>query len=141
MSKTSLQATKITQPLAGKQIQNSKGKNIKSPSVCRDGNANPSYHPWEIGSLNNFIQGKQIQCGRKSTYHCNLKTVRWIKGYRNTCPIAGCCGTFNRPAPLILSKFNFAQKAIDKKIKISNVKVSYKHHATGVNVAKGTALL
>lgn len=26
MSKTSLQATKITQPLAGKQIQNSKGK-------------------------------------------------------------------------------------------------------------------
>ena len=137
MSKTSLQATKIAQPLAGKQIQNSKGKNIKSPSVCRDGNANPSYHPWEIGSLNNFIQGKQIQCGRKSTYHCNLKTVRWIKGYRNTCPIAGCCGTFNRPAPLILSKFNFAQKAIDKKIKISNVKISYKHHTTGVNVAKG----
>lgn len=137
MSKTSLQATNITQPLAGKRIQNSKGKNIKSPSVCRDGNADPSYHPWEIGSLNNFIKGKQIQCGRKSTYHCNLKTVRWIKGYRNTCPIAGCCGTFNRPAPLRLNKFNFAQKDIKKAIKISNVKISYKHHATGVDVGVG----
>ena len=137
MLKTSLQPTKITQPLAGKRIQNAKKKNIKSPSVCRDGNADPSYHPWEIGSLNNFIKGKQIQCGRKSTYHCNLKTVRWIKGYRNTCPIAGCCGTFNRPAPLILNAFNFSQKQINKKIKISNVKISYKHHATGVNVAKG----
>lgn len=138
MSKTSIQATKITQPLAGKRIQNSKGKNIKSPSVCRDGDANPSYHPWEIGTLNNFIKGKGIQCGRKSTYLCNLKTVRWIKGYRNTCPLAGCCGTFNRPAPLILSKFNFSQKNITKKIKISDVKISYKHHATGVDVGVGS---
>ena len=138
MSKTSIQATKITQPLAGKRIQNSKGKNIKSPSVCRDGDAAPSYHPWEIGTLNNFIKGKGIQCGRKSTYLCNLKTVRWIKGYRNTCPLAGCCGTFNRPAPLILSKFNFSQKNITKKIKISDVKISYKHHATGVNVGVGS---
>lgn len=138
MSKTSIQATKITQPLAGKRIQNSKGKNIKSPSICRDGDANPSYHPWEIGTLNNFIKGKGIQCGRKSTYLCNLKTVRWIKGYRNTCPLAGCCGTFNRPAPLILSKFNFSQKNITKKIKISDVKISYKHHATGVDVGVGS---
>lgn len=138
MSKTSIQATKITQPLAGERIQNSKGKNIKSPSICRDGDANPSYHPWEIGTLNNFIKGKEIQCGRKSTYFCNLKTVRWIKGYRNTCPLAGCCGTFNRPAPLVLSKFNFSQKNITKKIKISDVKISYKHHATGVDVGVGS---
>lgn len=137
MSTTSIQATKITQPLGGKQIQNSKGKNIKSPSVCRDGNADPSYHPWEKGTLNNFLEGKQIQCGRKSTYHCNLKTVRWIKGYRNTCPIAGCCGTFNRPAPLELTKFNFKQKQITKKINISKVQLSYKHHATGVDVGVG----
>lgn len=137
MSTTNIQPTKITQPLAGKQIQNSKGKNIKSPSVCRDGNADPSYHPWEKGTLNNFLEGKQVQCGRKSTYHCNLKTVRWIKGYRNTCPIAGCCGTFNRPAPLELTKFNFKQKQITKKINISKLQLSYKHHATGVDVSVG----
>lgn len=137
MSKTSLQPTKIAQPLSGKRIQNSKGQNIKSPSICRDGNANPSYHPWEAGTLNNFLTGKKIQCGRKSTYHCNLKTVRWIKGYRNICPIAGCCGTFNRPAPLELSKFNFKQKQITKKIKISNIQVSYQHYATGVDVSVG----
>lgn len=138
MSTTSLQATNITQPLAGKRIQNSKKKNIKSPSTCRDGDAAPSYHPWEIGTLNNFIKGKQIQCGRKSTYHCNLKTVKWIKGYRNTCPIAGCCGTFNRPAPLILNKFNFDKKNITKKIKISNVQISYQHYVVGVDVGAST---
>lgn len=137
-SKINIQATQITQPKAGKQIQNSKEQNIKSPSVCRDGNANPSYHPWEYKTLNNFIKGKQIQCGRKSTYHCNLKTVRWIKGYRNTCPIAGCCGTFNRPAPLILDKFNFKEKQITKAIKINKVKVEYQHKCTGVNVGVGT---
>lgn len=137
MSITNIQATKITQPLGGKRIQDSKGKNIKSPSVCRDGNADPSYHPWESGTLNNFLEGKQIQCGRKSTYACNLKTVRWIKGYRNTCPIAGCCGTFNRPAPLELTKFNFKQKQITKKINISKIQLSYMHHATGVDVGVG----
>lgn len=135
---TSIQATHIAQPKAGKQITNAKGQNIKSPSVCRDGNANPAYHPWEYKSLQNFIEGKQIQCGRKSTYACNLKTVRWIKGYRNTCPIAGCCGTFNRPAPLELDKFNFKTKKITKPIKISEIKVQYQHKCTGVNVSVGS---
>ena len=137
MSKANLKPTKISQLYQGEHIKNSKGNNIKSPGVCRDGNAEPSYHPWESGTLNNFLSGKQIQCGRKSTYHCNLKTVRWIKGYRNTCPLAGCCGTFNKPAPLVLSDFNFLQKKIAKKIKISNVKISYKHHVTGVDVGAG----
>ena len=100
MTVVTLQPTNISQPLGGKRIKNSKGNTIKSPSVCRDGNADPSYHPWESTSLKKFLTGGTIQCGRKSTYNCNLKTVNWIKGYRNTCPIAGCCGTFNRPAPL-----------------------------------------
>lgn len=133
-SKVTLQATRITQPKAGQRIKDSKGKYVKSPSVCRDGDATPAYHPWEYKTLNNFLSGKQIQCGRQSSYHCNLKTVKWIKGYRNTCPIAGCCGTFNRPAPLILDKFNFVKKGIKKKINISGVNVSFQHHVTGVDV-------
>lgn len=139
MATVTLQPTRITQPLAGKRITNAKGKYIKSPSKCRDGNAQPAYHPWEIGDLDDFLVGKQITCGRKSTYHCNLKTVNWIKGYHNTCPIAGCCGTFNRPAPLILDKFNFKTKKITKEIKISNVTVSYKHHTKGVDVGASSS--
>ena len=134
MSKVSLQPKKIEQPLAGNRIKNSKGKNISSPSICRDGNASPSYHPWEKGTLHKFLTGGTIQCGRKSSYNCSLATVNWVKGYRNTCPIAGCCGTYNRPAPLILSDFNFKQKDITSKIKITEVKLSYRHHITGVDV-------
>ena len=36
-----------------------------------------------------------------------------------------------------MSKFNFSQKNIKKAIKISDIKVSYKHHATGVDVGVG----
>ena len=138
MSKATIQPTKIKQPLAGKRIKNSSGNNIKSPSVCVDGNADPAYHPWEYKTLDNFLTGKKIQCGRKSSYFCNLSTVNWIKGYRNTCPIAGCCGTFNRPAPLELTDFNFKSKKITKKLKINRITMSYKHHVTGVDVGVGS---
>ena len=137
MSKATIKPTKISQLYQGQKIKNTKGDYVKSPSICRDGNADPSYHPWESSNLENFLSGKQIQCGRKSTYHCSLKTVRWIKGYRNTCPIAGCCGTFNKPAPLVLNKFNFKDKKIIKKIKITEINISYKHHLTGVDVGVG----
>lgn len=130
--KTSIHAQKISQPLQGTRI-----KGLKSPSICRDGDARPSYHAWENESLKNFLKGKQIQCGRKSTYYCSLKTVNWIKGYRNVCPIAGCCGTFNKPAPLELSNFDFKTKDIRKKIKIKKLVVNYKHHCVGVDVGVG----
>ena len=137
MTIANIQPTNIEQPLGGKRIKNSKNKNIKSPSNCRDGDANPSYHPWEKESLDNFKTGGKIQCGRASTYHCNLSTVKWITGYRNTCPIAGCCGTFNRPAPLELNKFNFKNKKITKKIKIKKIALEYQHMVKGVDVSVG----
>jgi hypothetical protein len=118
---------------AGKRIMTSTGKYFKSYSKCRDGDAQPAYHWWEKDKLKNFINGGTAQCGKPSKYSCNLKN----KGYRNTCPIAGICGTFNQPASIFVLDFNFSENKVNEKIKINALDFSYEHKVTGVDVKTG----
>ena len=71
-------------------------------SWCRFGSANPRHHGYF--NLENLIgenkNGEYAQCGYPATKQCNYKTFYNIKGFRNTCSIAGICGTYNKPAEL-----------------------------------------
>ena len=139
MSKTvTLYPTKIEQPnqnqdsgLQGKcfkEIRRNKSIHDVSCSYQKD----PKYHhAWT--NVSNLKEGKTAQCGRKSSYHCNHKTYYDIKGYRNTCPIAGVSGTYTQPATLRLF-FNPKAKKIISSDKIKSVKVIIKHRCSGVDV-------
>lgn len=105
-------------------------------SWCRFGSANPRHHGYF--NLENLIgenkNGEYAQCGYPATRQCNYKTFYDIKGFRNTCPIAGVCGTYNKPAELELY-FDFSK--LEKGIKIQNIRANIEQDQRGVDVANG----
>ena len=140
----SLYPTKITQPNSNERNPITKWnfKEVRRGGKTYPyGSANPSdpryFHAWT--NTSNLLSGGIAQCGRPSTYHCSHKTYYSIKGYRNTCPIAGCNGTYNAPATL---RLHVNQKALINKgmtanSKIEKVVLTFQHACTGVDVANG----
>ncbi len=105
-------------------------------SWCRFGSANPRHHGYF--NLENLIgenkNGEYAQCGYPATKQCNYKTFYDIKGFRNTCPIAGVCGTYNKPAEL---EFYFDFSKLEKGIKIQNIRANIEQDQRGVDVSNG----
>ena len=105
------------------------------------GCANPNdpryYHEWS--NAEEILYGREIQCGRPSTRHCSHATYYNIAGYRNTCPIAGCNGTYNQPAILQLemSKTHLSNYEIIDGSEIHSVTINFKHKCVGIDVANG----
>lgn len=140
----SLYPTKITQPNSNERNPITKWnfKEVRRGGKTYPyGSANPNdpryFHAWT--NTSNLLSGGIAQCGRPSTYHCSHKTYYSIKGYRNTCPIAGCNGTYNAPATL---RLHVNQKALINKgmtanSKIEKVVLIFQHACTGVDVANG----
>lgn len=93
------------------------------------------YHPWL--NLQELTHGGKAQCGYPATHNCNYNIYYDIKGYRNTCPIAGCNGTFHTPALLKLAGFNFEEKGIKEGATIHSITVEFEHRCSGVDVGNG----
>ena len=139
MSKTvTIYPNKIEQPNQNQSsgLQGKCFKEVRRNKGVYDVNCeyqqDPKYHhAWS--NVSNLKEGKTAQCGRKSSYHCNHKTYYSIKGYRNTCPIAGVSGTYTQPATLRLY-FDPKSKKIVSTDKIKSVKLIIKHRCSGVDV-------
>lgn len=141
MAKASLYPTKITQPNQN-ESNGTKGKYPKE--IGRDGkvhieklnerdlNDPKYYHLWK--NTSNLKTGGMANCGNRSSYHCSHATYYGIKGYRNTCPIAGATGTYTQPAKLRM-EFNPKEKGILSTAVIKSVKVSFLHRCVGVDVS------
>lgn len=93
------------------------------------------YHSWM--NLKELKTGGLAQCGYPATHNCNYNVYYDIKGYRNTCPIGGCNGTFHTPALLKLSNFDFKEKGIQKGATIHSITVNFEHRCNGVDVGNG----
>ncbi|MBO5180153.1 MAG: hypothetical protein J6B87_07415 [Clostridia bacterium] len=139
MAKATLYPTKIEQPnknkssgLAGVHFQEVRRDGKVHLKNLRDLNDPKYHHQWS--NTSNLKEGKTAQCGHKSSYHCSHKTYYSIKGYRNTCPIAGVTGTYTQPATLSLY-FSPEKKKIYSDAKINSVTLSFKHRCVGVDVA------
>lgn len=144
MTKATLYPSSITQPNADDKINIKKWcfKEVRrGGKVYNYGCANPTdpryYHEWS--NVNELKNGKQAQCGRPSTHFCSHSVSHGIAGYRNTCPIAGCNGTYNTPATLRLhlSEKALSNKGIKTGAKVNKVTISFQHRCTGVDVANG----
>lgn len=99
-------------------------------------NNDPQYtHLWN--DLENLKNKKVARCGQPETRNCVHKVEYSIAGFRNTCPIAGRCGTYATPAPLRFSQFDFKGRGVKGKIQLNTVKFSFKHKNNGVDVANG----
>lgn len=99
-------------------------------------NNDPQYtHLWN--DLEHLKSGKVARCGQPETRHCVHRVEYSIAGFRNTCPIAGRCGTYATPAPLRFSQFDFKGRDVKGKIELNTVKFTFKHKNNGVNVANG----
>ena len=139
MAKVTLYPTKIEQPnknkssgLAGVHFQEVRRDGKVHLKNLRDLNDPKYHHQWS--NTSNLKEGKTAQCGHKSSYHCSHKTYYSIKGYRNTCPIAGVTGTYTQPATLSLY-FSPESKKIYADSKINSVTLKFKHRCVGVDVA------
>lgn len=140
--KVTMFPTKVTQPNRN-QPSGLQGKCLSA--VQRNGDTyevdcsyqqDPRYHH-EWSNMEEILRGKTIQCGRPSTRFCSHETYYGIKGYRNTCPIAGISGTYTQPATLRVF-FDLSKKNISSSAKIEKVVISFEHRCTGVDVADGT---
>lgn len=140
MPKLSLYPISITQPnknkssgLAGTCFKEVRRNGKKYNVNCRD-QKDPKYHHQWINT-ENLKKGKTTQCGKASKYHCSHKTYYGIKGYRNTCPIAGVTGTYTQPATL---RMKFDAKKLSSSAKINKVSVTLKHRCVGVDVSNSS---
>lgn len=139
MAKVSMYPTSIEQP---NKNESSGLAGVKFNEIGRDGKVHtknlrdlndPKYfHEWK--NTSNLKSGKEANCGNRSSYHCSHATYYGIKGYRNTCPIAGVTGTYTQPAALKL-KFNPSKKGVSSTATIKSVKVTFKHRCVGVDVS------
>ena len=141
VSKITMYPTKVTQPnrnkssgLQGKCFDAVERNGHTYNISCTD-QRDPKYHH-EWSNAEEILKGKTIQCGRPSTHMCSHATYYGIKGYRNTCPIAGVTGTYTQPATLRLF-FDLSKKKISSSAKIEKVELSFEHRCTGVDVANG----
>lgn len=138
MSTVNMYPTKITQP---NQNENSGLAGVHFEEIRRDGKIHLSnlrdlddpkyFHAWK--NTSNLKEGKIANCGNPSSYHCSHATYYGIKGYRNTCPIAGVTGTYTQPAALKL-EFDPLKKGISSDAKIESVTLHFKHRCVGVDV-------
>lgn len=141
MSKVTMYPTKVEQPnrnkssgLKGKCFHAVRRNGTTYKIGCKD-QKDPKYHH-EWSNAEEICKGKTIQCGRPNTKMCSHKTYYSIKGYRNTCPIAGVSGTYTQPATLRLY-FDVLKKGITSNAKINNVSLIFQHRCTGVDVGNG----
>ena len=141
MAQITMYPTKVEQPNRNKS-SGLQGKCFKA--VRRGGSTyeisctdqrDPKYHH-EWSNAEEILKGKTIQCGRPSTHMCSHATYYGIKGYRNTCPIAGVTGTYTQPATLRLH-FDIKAKGVYPGAKIESVILTFQHRCTGVDVADG----
>lgn len=141
VEKVTMYPTKVSQPNRNKD-SGLQGKCLKA--IRRNGTSynvscsyqkDPRYHH-EWSNAEEILKGKTIQCGRPSTKFCSHKTYYGIKGYRNTCPIAGISGTYTQPATLRLF-FDLKKKGVSSSAKIEKIEISFEHRCTGVDVANG----
>lgn len=141
MAKITMYPTKVEQPnrdkssgLQGKCFKAVRRNGTTYDVTCVD-QRDPKYHH-EWSNAEEILKGKTIQCGRPSTKMCSHETYYGIKGYRNTCPIAGVTGTYTQPATLRLY-FDIKKKGVYPGAKIENVILTFQHRCTGVDVADG----
>ena len=141
MEKITMYPTSVSQPnrdkssgLQGKCFKAVRRNGTSYTISCRD-QQDPKYHH-EWSNAEEILKGKTIQCGRPSTHMCSHETYYGIAGYRNTCPIAGVTGTYTQPATLKV-KFNLKKKGINSNATIEEVKISFDHRCTGVDVGNG----
>ena len=141
MQEVTMYPTKVSQPnrnkdsgLQGKCFEAVTRSGGTYSISCQD-QRDPKYHH-EWSNAEEILKGKTIQCGRPSTHMCSHATYYGIAGYRNTCPIAGVTGTYTQPATLRV-KFDLSKKGISSHAIISEVKISFDHRCTGVDVANG----
>ena len=144
MAKVTLYPSKISQPNADDKIDIKKWcfKEVRrGGGVYNYGCSSPYdpryYHAWS--NVDELTEGKAAQCGRPSTRFCSHAVSHGIAGYRNTCPIAGCNGTYNTPATLrlYLSKKALADKGIKTGAKVKKVTIhTYLLHKTLTIFAK-----
>lgn len=139
--KITMYPTKVTQPnrdkpsgLQGKCFKAVRRTGSTYDVNCRD-QYDPKYHH-EWSNAEEILKGRTIQCGRPSTHMCSHETYYGIKGYRNTCPLAGVTGTYTQPATLRLF-FNLSKKNVSSNADIEKVVLSFDHRCTGVDVADG----
>lgn len=141
MSKVTMYPTGAEQPNRNKSsgLQGKCYKAVRRNGTTYDVSCSlqkdPKYHH-EWSNVEEIFTGGTIQCGRPSTKHCSHKTYYSIKGYRNTCPIAGISGTYTQPATLRLF-FNPTKKGVVSSTKIKSVQLSFEHRCVGVDVANG----
>lgn len=144
MAKITLYPSSIKQPNANQKISIKKWcfKEVRRggkvyPYGCSSPDDPRYYHKWS--NTKQLKSGKRAQCGRPSTQNCSHKTSHNIKGYRNTCPIAGCNGTYNTPATLqlVFDKTDLIKKGLSSNSKIKQIDISFKHRCMGVDVANG----
>ena len=136
----------VRQPLADVQKRNPFPCCIKA--VGRDGNYEGYYcadrhepryyHEWT--NAMELTRGGETQCGRPSNYYCDHDTYYQIAGYRNTCPIAGCSGTYFQPAilQLELSKNHLDNHDVIDGTEIHSVTLNFSHRSLGVDVANSS---
>ena len=109
-------------------------------SIYSDGRALPGagsknderrYHHWDNLDQLRYENG-EARCGIavKSRYKDDV--VNGIHYYRDTGAIAGCSGTFCKPATLKFSNFDFVEKGLTKHHKVTSVGVVFKHRRTAV---------
>lgn len=93
------------------------------------------YHEWT--NAIELTRGGETQCGRPSNYYCDHATYYQIAGYRNTCPIAGCSGTYFQPAilQLELGKNHLENYEIIEGTEIHSITLNFSHRCLGVDVA------
>lgn len=89
------------------------------------------YHHWDNLNRLQYANG-EAQCGQpvKAAYRDDV--VDGIHYYRDTGAIAGCSGTFCKPATLQFAKFDFRQKGLNEHHKITSVGVVFQHRRTAV---------
>lgn len=105
---------------------------------CADTWEKRYYHEWS--NAIELTRGGEISCGRESNYNCDYETYFQIAGYRNTCPIAGCSGTFFQPSTLFLgmSKSHLDNYDIIEGSEIESVTLTFNHRSLGCDVSDGS---
>ena len=122
--------------LAFKKIEDFNRNKLTGHTYHCPWNNDPQYtHLWN--DLEYLKKGGVARCGQPETRSCTHRVEYSIAGFRNTCPIAGRCGTYATPAPLRFSQFDFKGRDVKGKIELNTVSFSFQHKNNGVNVANG----
>ena len=127
--------TKLTN-LAFKKIEDFDRNKLTGYTYNCPWNNDPQYtHLWN--DLEYLKSGKVARCGQPETHSCIHRVEYSIAGFRNTCPIAGRCGTYATPAPLRFSQFDFKNRGVKGKIELNSINFSFKQKNNGVDVSNG----